>query len=75
MSKTLLHAQALSRMDSGPAPKEWEEINHIASAKPKGGVDSVSLQQLDEAPSICLWMVKRGYEWWPASEFFKVDEI
>ena len=62
-------------MDSSPAPKEWEDIFTIAAARPKGDADYVSLQALDLAPDICLWMVKRGHEWWPASEFFKVDEI
>lgn len=70
-----LHAQGLSTMDSGPAPSEWETINVIAAARPKGHADYVSLQRLDPAHNICIWMVKRTHEWFPASDFFKVDSL
>lgn len=70
-----LHAQGLSMMDSSPAPLEWENIDVIAAARPKGDSDHVSLQRLDPAHNICIWMVKRTHEWFPSSDFFKVDSF
>lgn len=72
---SLLHAQSLESMDSHPAPSDWEKIGNMAASRPKGDDDNVSLQELDGASGVCLWMVKRGHTWHPASGFYKVDEF
>jgi len=69
----IVYGQALSTMDGYPAPESWKEISCIAKARPLGHDDYVSLQRLEGAPNICVWMTKRSHLWTIASEFFRID--
>ncbi len=71
----ILHAQALSTMDGSPAPDVWKELDVVAKARPLGNGDYVSLQRLEGARNICVWMTKRSHLWTIASEFIRIDSF
>ncbi len=74
-----MKAIPVDQCNSSPAPKEFESIPAILSAKPKcnnkTGFVETSLQKLDDYPeSVILvqWSGAKNGRWYPASEVFRI---
>lgn len=66
-------AKSIIESSSHPAPKEYESLPLIISAKPKGDYEEISLQELDKT-NILAWYVKVGIDWRLASGFFVISK-
>lgn len=61
-------------LGSGPAPKEWEELEGIKDCKPYGDEDFISLQRFD-GTDMCSWHVQlQSGMWVERSRKFIVTE-